>query len=414
MSSQQSLAEPVPASIRTDETVYAIIAAISVSHMLNDMIQSLLPAIYPMLKTDFSLSFAQIGLITLAFQLTASLLQPIVGLYTDRGRSRIRWPSAWASRLVGLVLLSVARRLSVLLLAARAGRHRLLGLPPGIVARRPHGVGRAARASPSRLPGRRQCRHRRSGRCSPRSSSCRAASAAIAWFSILALLGDRRALQCRRAGTREHRRRTLGGGATARGRRDRPVARRGHRWRSPSSIALIFSKYVYLASLTSYYTFYLIDRFGVSVQASQLYLFVFLGAVAAGTVIGGPVGDRFGRKYVIWGSILGVLPFTLALPYANLFWTGVLTVVDRLHPRLGLLGDRRLCPGAGARPRRHGLRACSSASPSASAGSARPLLGELADRTSIEFVYRVCSFLPAIGLLTVFLPNIEGRTRTAR
>lgn len=407
MSSQQSLAEPVPASIRTDETVYAVIAAISVSHMLNDMIQSLLPAIYPMLKSDFSLSFAQIGLITLAFQLTASFLQPIIGLYTDHRPQPFFLPIGMGLTLAGLILLSIAPNYPVLLLAAA-----LVGTGSSVF--HPESS-RVARMAAGRRPGFAQAVFQVGGNVGTAIGPLLAAfivlplgQHSVAAFSVLALLAIIILFNVGRwyAG---HRLRTLGAGATT-----RAIATGLSRRRVVLAIAvlvaLMFSKFVYMASLSSYFTFYLVDRFGLGVQASQVFLFVFLFAVAAGTVIGGPVGDRFGRKYVIWGSILGVLPFTLALPYANLLWTAVLTVAigfilasafsaivvyaQELVPgRVGLVSGLffGLAFGAG--------------------GLGAAFLGELADRTSIEYVYRLCSYLPAIGLLTVFLPNIESHSK---
>ena len=237
----------------------------------------------------------------------------------------------------------------------------------------------------------------------------------IAWFSLVALLAmvvlwNVGALVSRIIGI------SPGQGAPRSMREHAGPAHRAARSRLAIAIllALIFSKYFYLASLTSYYTFYLISKFGVSVQTAQLHLFVFLGAVAAGTIVGGPIGDRFGRKYVIWVSILGVLPFTLLLPHANLFWTGVLTVVIGLILASAfsaiVVYAQELVPGQG----RHRSPACSSASPSAWAASAPRVLGELADMTSIDFVYQVCAFLPAIGLLAAFLPNLDGARRRRR
>jgi FSR family fosmidomycin resistance protein-like MFS transporter len=409
MSSQQSLAEPlrVPQA-RTDETVYAIIAAISVSHMLNDMIQSLLPAIYPMLKADFSLTFGQIGLITLAFQLTASFLQPVVGLYTDHRPQPYFLPVGMGVTLLGLVLLSIAPSFPILLLAAA-----LVGTGSSIF--HPESS-RVARMAAGGRPGFAQAIFQVGGNVGTAIGPLLAAfivlplgQRSVAAFSVLALLAM--IILWKVGGWySQHRRATIARGAPA------PVAATGLSRRKVAIsiailIALMFSKFVYMASLSSYYTFYLVDRFGVSVQASQVHLFIFLFAVAAGTVIGGPVGDRFGRKYVIWGSILGVLPFTLALPYASLFWTGVLAVAigfilasafsaiivyaQELVPgRIGLVSGLFFGFAFGA------------------GGLGAALLGELADHTSIEFVYKVCSVLPAIGLLTVFLPNIEGRRKS--
>jgi MFS transporter, FSR family, fosmidomycin resistance protein len=392
---------------QANETVYAIIAAISVSHMLNDMIQSLLPAIYPMLKSDFSLTFGQIGLITLAFQLTASFLQPVVGLYTDHRPQPYFLPVGMGVTLLGLVLLSVAPSFPVLLLAAA-----LVGTGSSIF--HPESS-RVARMAAGGRPGFAQAIFQVGGNVGTAIGPLLAAfivlplgQHSVAAFSVLALLAI--VILWRVGGWySRHRRASLARGAPP------PAPPSGLSRRTVAVsiailIALMFSKFVYMASLSSYYTFYLVDRFGLSVQASQVHLFIFLFAAAAGTVIGGPVGDRFGRKYVIWGSILGVLPFTLALPYANLFWTGVLAVAigfilasafsaiivyaQELVPgRVGLVSGLFFGFAFGA------------------GGLGAALLGEVADHTSIEFVYKICSVLPAIGLLTVFLPTIEGRRK---
>ena len=226
----------------------------------------------------------------------------------------------------------------------------------------------------------------------------------IAWFSLLALAAIVLLVASRRlvhgATGRRRRRRPAGAAPTSAG----AVARSASAGRSPILVALIFSKYFYLASLTSYYTFYLISKFHVSVQSAQLHLFVFLGAVAAGTILGGPIGDRIGRKYVIWGSILGVLPFTLLLPYANLFWTGDPQRPDRPDPGLGVLGHPGLRAGTGARPCRHDRRPLLRLA-FGMGGLGAAVLGKLADRTSIEFVYRSARSFRLIGLLAAFLPS---------
>ena len=392
---------------RADTTIVGILAAISFCHLLNDTVQSLLPAIYPMLKDSFALDFGQIGLITFVFQMTASLLQPGVGLYTDRRPQPYSLAIGMGVSLAGLLLLSVAPSFGLLLVAAA-----LIGFGSAIF--HPESS-RVARMASGGRHGMAQAVFQVGGNVGSACGPLLAAfvvlpfgQSSIAWFSAIALLAmfilwrvggwygqTRAALMVMNA--------------------SRPVELAPPIGRRKVAIALtvlailVFSKHFYLVSLTSYYTFYLIDRFGVSVQASQLYLFLFLFAAAAGTVIGGPIGDRFGRKAVIWGSILGVLPFTLALPYADLFWTAVLSVVIGLV--LSSAFSAIVVFGQELVPGRVGLIAgLFFGLAFGVAGLGGAALGELADVTSIEYVYWLCSFLPAIGLLTVFLPDMKETT----
>lgn len=384
--------------------MFAVLAAISFSHLLNDLIQSLIPALYPILKEAYALDFAQIGLITLTFQVTASLLQPLVGMYTDRRPSPYSLAIGMTFSLVGLVLLSVAGTYAVLLLAAG-----LVGMGSSVF--HPESS-RIARLASGGRHGLAQSVFQVGGNAGSALGPLLAAfivvphgQSSIAWFSAVALLAIvvlfniGRWYRAHLAARRKAR-------AAAPDRLALP--RRTVAVSLTVLIALVFSKQVYLASLSSYYTFYLIHRFGVSVQSAQVHLFVFLGAVAAGTLLGGPIGDRFGRKYVIWGSILGVLPFTLMLPHASLFWTGILSVVIGLILASAfsaiVVYAQELMPG------RIGLVAGLFFGLSFGLGGlGAALLGELADHTSIEFVYAVCAFLPAIGLLTAFLPNLDRR-----
>ena len=398
-----------PARKAGEGTVVAILVAISFSHLLNDLIQSLLPAIYPILKSAFHLDFGQIGLITLAFQLTASLLQPLVGLYTDRRPSPYSLVGGMGVTLIGLLLLSVAPSYPVLLLAAA-----LVGVGSSVF--HPESS-RVARMASGGRHGLAQSLFQVGGSAGTALGPLLAAfiivprgQPSIAWFSLAALLGLAILFNVGRwyqgRGTASHVRAHPPAGVAA---LSRP--------RIVASIAilvtLVFSKQFYIASLSSYFTFYLINKFQLSIQAAQMHLFIFLGAIAVGTLIGGPVGDRIGRKYVIWCSILGVLPFTLALPYANLFWTGVLSVPIGLilasaFPAIVVYGQELL-------PGRVGLIAgLFFGLTFGFGGLGAAVLGELADHTSIAFVYQVCSFLPAIGLLTAFLPNIEREDARAR
>lgn len=397
----------VSASVKpTSSTSYKVLGAISVAHMMNDMIQSILLAIYPMLKDSFNLSFGEIGLITLTYQLAASLLQPWIGLYTDKRPTTYSLPVGMAFTLVGLVLLAYAPSLPYLLVAAA-----MVGTGSSIF--HPESS-RVARMASGGRHGLAQSLFQVGGNVGSALGPLLAAliiiphgQTSVAWFSLAALFGivvlvgigrwygANRALLKPKA-------RTAGSVTTL---------RRGQVLGALGILGiLIFSKYFYLASLNSYFTFYLIDRFDLSVRSAQLYLFLFLAAVAVGTVAGGPVGDRVGRKLVIWVSILGVAPFTLLLPHANLFWTGVLVVIigvilasafsaivvyaQELVPnRVGMIAGLffGLAFGMG------GLGAAA--------------LGKLADVTSITYVYQVCAYLPLLGLVAFWLPDIEGKRR---
>lgn len=380
-----------------------ILTAIAFCHLLNDMMQSLLPAIYPMLKTNFRLNFAQIGLITLAYQLTASMLQPLVGMYTDRRPKPYSLVVGMGFTLLGLLLLSAAPTFTWLLVAAA-----LVGVGSSVF--HPESS-RVARMASGGRHGFAQSFFQVGGNFGSAIGPLLAAfivlpfgQSSIAWFSVAALVAM---FVLWKVGGWYSSHRSLASRSRGKAESEHPTLSRAKVNASLAILmALIFSKYFYLASLTSYYAFYLISRFHVSVQSSQVHLFAFLGAVAAGTIIGGPVGDRFGRKLVIWCSIVGVLPFTLMLPYANLFWTDVLTVIigvviasafaailvfaQELVPgKIGMISGMffGLAFGVG--------------------GIGAALLGQLADHTSITFVYHVCSFLPAVGLLTGFLPDMK-------
>ncbi|MGH7579053.1 MAG: MFS transporter [Gemmatimonadales bacterium] len=389
-------------------TAYPVLFAISLCHLLNDMMQALLPAMYPVLKTDFGLDFGQVGLITLSFQLTASLLQPGVGLYTDHYPRPYSLVAGMGLSLVGILILSVANSFPLLLLSAG-----MVGLGSAVF--HPESS-RVARMASGGRHGFAQSLFQVGGNTGsaigpllaafivvPRGQGSAAwfSAAALAGMAILARVGRWYGEQLRWA----RKVRTRGAAAHHLLSRGKVIAALA------ILLVLVFSKNVYLASISSYYTFYLIDRFGVTVQQAQIYLFVFLGAVAAGTIIGGPVGDRLGRKWVIWASILGVLPFTLALPYVNLFWTAVLSVAIGVILASAfsaiLVFAQELVPG------RIGMvSGLFFGFAFGTAGIAAALLGDLADRTGIEFVYRLCSYLPALGLLTAFLPRIEsGRGR---
>jgi MFS transporter, FSR family, fosmidomycin resistance protein len=385
------------------QTAFTVLAAISFCHFLNDMMQALLPAMYPMLKQDFGLDFGQVGLITLTFQLTASLLQPVIGHYTDHRPQPYSLMTGMTFTLAGLILLSVAASFPMVLLAAG-----LVGLGSAVFHPESSRVARMASGGQHGLA---QSLFQVGGNAGSAVGPLAAAfvvlprgQRSVAWFSMAALLAI--VLLWRVGGWYRRRRASAAGSAAVRGPKRTPVPMGQVRLALVVLIVLVFSKYIYLASLTSYYTFYLIHRFGVSVQTAQLHLFWFLGAVAAGTIIGGPVGDRIGRKRVIWGSILGVLPFSLALPYVELMWTGVLSVIIGLVIASAfsaiLVYAQELLPG-----RVGMISGLFFGLAFGIAGIGAAVLGRLADATSIEFVYHLCSYLPALGLLTGFLPDLE-------
>jgi FSR family fosmidomycin resistance protein-like MFS transporter len=385
-------------------TAFAVLGAISFCHLLNDMMQSLLPAVYPMLKANFALDFGQIGLITLTYQLVASLLQPVIGHYTDQRPQAYSLAVGMAFTLIGLLVLAHAGGFATILAAAA-----LVGVGSSVF--HPESSRVARIASGGRL-GFAQSLFQVGGNAGSSLGPLVAAfvvvprgQASIGWFSAAAFFGIVILWNVGRWYGERH-----GPRATKEWVAPQPATstlpHRQVRIALTVLIALIFSKYIYLSSLISYYTFYLIHKFHLSVQSAQIYLFAFLGAVAAGTIIGGPVGDRIGRKYVIWCSILGVLPFTLALPYANRFWTGVLSVLIGLILASAfsaiLVYAQELVPG-----RVGMISGLFFGFAFGMAGLGAAVLGELADRTDINFVYQLCSFLPAMGLLAAFLPNLE-------
>jgi len=386
-------------------TAFAVLAAISFSHLLNDTIQAVLPAIYPLLKSSYALSFAQVGLMGMTQQVTASLLQPAVGLYTDRRPAPYALMTGMSLTAAGLLWLSGAGTFAMLLGAAA-----LMGI--GSAMFHPE-ASRVARMASGGRHGLAQSLFQVGGNVGSSFGPLIGAflivprgQRAVAWCSLLALTGM--AILWRvgnwhkaRPSVREF---DATGHVTDQPRHATPPRHVG--WPLAILAALIFSKYFYLASLTSYYTFFLITRFQVSVRTAQIDLFIFLGAVAAGTVLGGPIGDRFGRKWVIWGSIFGVVPFTLALPYANLFWTPILTVMIGLILASAfsaiVVYAQELVPG------RVGLiSGVFFGFAFGMGGLGAAVLGALADRHGIEYVYRLCAFLPLLGVLAALLPDIE-------
>lgn len=384
-------------------TAFAILVALSASHLLNDTIQSLIAAVYPVLKESYALTFTQIGLITLAFQITASLLQPLIGLYTDRRPMPFSLTLGMGVTLIGILLLSQAYTFPLILVAAS-----LVGVGSAVF--HPE-ASRMARMASGGRHGLAQSLFQVGGNGGSALGPLLAAfivapwgQGSLAWFSIAAVLAmillTRVGFWYRAHLSERAARRVVPKPA--------PVSPRQAAFAVGVLLCLIFSKYFYLTSLTSYYTLYLIDTFGVSIADAQLRLFVFLGAVAAGTFLGGPIGDRIGFKAVIWVSILGVLPFTLILPQVNLFWTTVLTVPIGLI--LASAFSAIMVYAQELLPSRVGMVAgLFFGFAFGMGGIGAAVLGWLADQTSIGYVYTVCSFLPLLGLLTALLPNLHTR-----
>ncbi|MFH6987777.1 MFS transporter [Flavobacterium collinsii] len=390
------------------QTVFSILFTISFTHFINDMLQAVIPAVYPILKTKFSLTFTEVGLITLTYQLTASILQPFIGFYTDKKPRPYSLAIGMGFTLVGLAAVAVASSFVNILLAVS-----LIGIGSSIFHPESSRVAHLASGGKRGLA---QSIFQLGGNAGSAIGPLLAAIIVvpygqfnIIWFCLAAIVGIV-ILSGVAKWYQEH--------LNLKALNKSAVLEEIHHSLSKQKVifslgillVLIFSKYFYMASMTSYYTFYLIDKFHLSVQESQIYLFAFLGAVAAGTLFGGALGDRFGRKYIIWISILGVAPFTLLLPYVSLFWTGILSVIIGLIISSAfsaiLVYATELVPG------KVGLIAglfFGLAFGMGGLGSA--VLGKLADTTSIEYVFKICAFLPLIGVLTSLLPNIEGKKR---
>ncbi len=399
MKNSKDLAAPKEA---VQSTVMVVLLGISFSHMLNDTIQSLIPSIYPLVKNSLNLSFAQLGLITLTFQLTSSVLQPFVGYYTDLNPKPNSLAVGMGFTLIGLILLSLSTSYPMILVSVG-----LVGVGSAIF--HPEASRLAYMASGGKR-GFAQSLFQVGGNAGSAIGPLLAASivvpygqSKIVWFSLIALVAIivlfNLGIWYKNNGLnriKKHKKES--------------EARSLPKWTVIFSlgvlIMLIFSKYFYMASMSSYFTFYLIHKFHVSVQTAQVYLFIFLVSVAAGTLVGGPVGDRIGRKYVIWISILGVAPFTLLLPYANLEWTAVLIscigfILSSAFSAI-LVYAQELVPGKVGM-----ISGLFFGLAFAMGGIGSAILGKLADITGIEYVFHLCSFLPLIGLITAFLPNLE-------
>ena len=399
-------AATAPSVTASPSTSFKVLGAISVAHMMNDMIQSILLAIYPMLKDSFSLSFSEIGLITLTYQISASLLQPCIGLYTDKRPTTYSLPVGMGFTLVGLLLLAYAPSLPYLLVAAA-----LVGTGSSVF--HPESS-RVARMASGGRHGLAQSLFQVGGNVGSALGPLLAAlviiphgQTSVAWFSLAALfgmvvlVGIGRWYGANRALLKPKAKAVSSGTTLSRNQVLGALGVLG---------VLIFSKYFYLASLNSYFTFYLIDKFDLPVRTAQLYLFLFLAAVAFGTVAGGPVGDRIGRKIVIWFSILGVTPFTLMLPHANLFWTGVLVVIIGVILASAfsaiVVYAQELVPGKVGM-----IAGLFFGFAFGMGGLGAAALGKLADATSITYVYELCAYLPLLGVVAFLLPDIEGKKR---
>jgi FSR family fosmidomycin resistance protein-like MFS transporter len=391
------------------QTRFKILGAISFSHFLNDMMQSLIVAIYPLLKGEFHLSFVQVGVITLTYQICASVLQPLVGIYTDKHPKPYSLSVGMCFTLVGMLTLALAADYaSVLAAAALIGAGSSIFHPES---------SRLARLASGGRHGLAQSIFQVGGNAGSAMGPLLAAwiiiphgQSSLAWFGLAAMLAIAVLARVGAWYKRQHLDRP--GGRRVRHAVSSPVSARRVAWSIGILVVLIFSKYFYVASITSYYSFYLIDKFHVSVQSAQIHLFVFLAAMALGTLFGGAIGDRIGRKRVIWISILGVAPFTMLLPFVGLTWTGILSFLIGLILSSAfsaiVVFAQELMPGkVGA------VSGLFFGFAFGIGGIGAAVLGGLADRHGIEFVYRICAYLPLLGLVAAFLPNIEASGRAA-
>ncbi len=422
MTSSESIAELSPAGLvaptpiqRGGQTIFTVLAVISTCHLLNDLIQATIPALYPLFQRIFGLSLGEIGMITFTYQITASLFQPFVGMATDRKPMPYSLALGMSFTLGGLLLMSRAPSYGWLLVAAS-----FVGLGSSVFHPESSRVARLASGGQHGLA---QSLFQVGGNAGSAlgpllvlwlvlsARSAHAGQHRIAWFSAAAVMAIGMLLAIGgwyRARVRDG----ASGKKKVEAHAQALLPRRTVTRAMVVLMVLVFSKYFYLSSISSYYTFYMIQRFHVSLHAAEMYLFVFLGAVALGTILGGPIGDRYGRRLVIWGSIVGVLPFTLALPYANLRWTAILSFIIGLVLSSAfsaiLVYAQELVPGKVGM-----ISGLFFGLAFGMGGLGAALLGKLADMTSLNLVYHVCSFLPALGLLTGLLPNIDEPLRTS-
>lgn len=390
--------QPTPENL----TRFLVLGAISFSHFINDLLQALLLAIYPIIKGGFNLSFAQIGLVTLTYQITASLLQPIVGSYTDKHPKPYSLVFGMTSTMTGILLLAFAQNYGMLLVAAL-----FMGIGSSIFHPESSRVARLASGGQHGLA---QSIFQFGGNVGSARGPLLAAifivphgQSSTAWFAFAALVGI--AVLWKVGGWYKEQQRI-------RATQPKPITPANSLPRRQMLIAvavlmgLIFSKFFYLTSLTSYYTFYLMEKFHLSIQSAQVYLFIFLSAVAAGTILGGPIGDRIGRKQVIWFSILGIAPFTLILPHVDLMWTSILSIIigftlASAFPAIVVFAQELM-------PNKVGMvSGLFFGFAFGMGGIGAAVLGQVADVYGIEYVYQLCAFLPLLGLIAIFLPNLH-------
>jgi len=406
---EKSFTVAAPGIAPASQTRFNVLGAISFAHLLNDMMQSLIVAIYPLLKGEFHLSFAQVGVITLTYQICASILQPVIGVYTDKHPQPYSLSIGMCFTLIGMATLALAPNYaSVLAAAALIGTGSSIFHPES---------SRIARLASGGRHGLAQSIFQVGGNAGSAMGPLLAAwiiiprgRASLAWFTLAALLAVSVLGRIGAWYKRQHLDRPRG--AASRAALGGPVPARTVAWSIGILVMLIFSKYFYIASITSYYSFYLIEKFHVTVQSAQIHLFVFLLAMALGTLFGGSIGDRIGRKRVIWFSILGVAPFSLILPFVDLTWTGILSFIIGLILSSAfsaiVVFAQELLPG-----RVGAVSGLFFGFAFGVGGIGAAVLGGLADRDGIEFVYRVCAFLPLLGIVAAFLPNIDHRERKA-
>lgn len=391
-------------TLNTNQTVYPILFAISFSHLLNDMIQSVIPSVYPLLKENYALSFSQIGIITLVFQLTASILQPFVGLYTDKHPNPRSLTIGMVFSFAGLLCIAFASDFYFILASVA-----LIGMGSSIF--HPE-ASRVAHLASGGKKGLAQSIFQVGGNAGSAIGPLLASlivipfgQSHISWFGFIAILGMIILTIVGRWYQNNMIMRTAKGKSTVV--REHHLPKRRIVFSIGILLVLIFSKYFYMASMTNYFTFYLMEKFQISVQQSQFYLFIFLASIAAGTILGGPLGDRYGRKLIIWISILGAAPFTLLLPHVGLFTTVALAIVIGVIISSAfsaiLVYATELIPGNVGM-----ISGLFFGFAFGIAGIGSAIMGWLADTTSIEYVYSICAYLPLIGIITVFLPNIEG------
>jgi FSR family fosmidomycin resistance protein-like MFS transporter len=394
-----------PVAALAPQTRFNVLGAISFSHFLNDMMQSLIVAIYPLLKGEFHLSFVQVGVITLTYQICASLLQPLIGAYTDKHPQPYSLSVGMGFTLIGIATLAFASNYaSVLAAAALIGTGSSIFHPES---------SRIARLASGGRHGLAQSIFQVGGNAGSAMGPLLAAwiiiphgQTSLAWFTLAALLAITVLANVGGWYKRQHLDRV--GASKHRPAVSSPVSARRVAWSIGILVVLIFSKYFYIASITSYYSFYLIEKFHLSIQSAQFHLFIFLLAMALGTLFGGPIGDRIGRKRVIWASILGVAPFTLALPFVDLMWTSILSFIIGLILSSAfsaiVVFAQELMPGkVGA------VSGLFFGFAFGIGGIGAAVLGGLADQHGIEFVYRICAYLPLLGMVAAFLPEIELR-----